>query len=95
LHVKDYSLHDLEAIGCKVRISHLRKVENGSPIPDVTLPKGVAIKHGFTVKPKGGITTVTIQWPTGYRSQGYAICSDQDNFSRKIGREIALGRAQA
>ena len=25
---------------------------------------------------------------------GYAVCSDKDNFSRKIGREISLKRAQ-
>lgn len=47
---------------------------------------------GVVVDPKGGSTEVRIE-KDGIGANGEAVCSTKDNYSRKIGRNIALGRA--
>lgn len=42
--------------------------------------------------PKGGLTTVKIS-RDGTFAVGCAICSPRDNYDRKLGAQIALGRA--
>ena len=42
--------------------------------------------------PRGGTTIARVS-VGGRRGEGVARCSDQDNFSKRIGREIAVGRA--
>lgn len=50
---------------------------------------------GITVSPRGGITRVVIaNEETGtVVAQGEADCSLRDNFNRRVGVAIALGRA--
>lgn len=52
------------------------------------------IRHeGLGFEPRGGLTTVSLSlngFPVAY---GDAWCSPRDNFNKKIGRLIALGRA--
>ncbi len=43
--------------------------------------------------PHGGTTRVEITTPEGKELVGEARCSNQDNYSKKIGVAIALGRA--
>jgi len=38
-------------------------------------------------------STICIISENGWTARGIAICNDKDNFSRKIGRAIAKGRA--
>lgn len=45
------------------------------------------------VSPRGGKTIVTIILSSGREVRGVATCSMRDNFSRSVGRKIALGRA--
>lgn len=45
-----------------------------------------------SVDPKGGSTEVRIE-KDGVGASGEAVCSAKDNYSRKVGRNIALGRA--
>lgn len=79
-----------------VRIQHFRLTENGGAmLPAGTFKKrlcGGAIP-ALRAAPKGGMTIVTIEFNDGMTSEGRAYCSKKDNFSRKRGREIALGRA--
>ena len=42
---------------------------------------------------KGGSTEIIIDSPSGERFQGLAICSKKENYSKKIGVRIALGRS--
>ena len=42
---------------------------------------------------KGGKTVVEVRTPDGKEIKGEAICSSKDNYSKKIGVRIALGRA--
>jgi len=41
---------------------------------------------------KGGSTHVIIDSPNGKRYEGLAICSKRDNYNKKLGVRIALGR---
>ena len=41
---------------------------------------------------KGGFTKVIIDSPSGEHFEGEAKCSDKDNYNKKLGVRIALGR---
>lgn len=41
---------------------------------------------------KGGSTSIIIDSPTGEHFEGHAICSTKDNYDKKMGVRIALGR---
>jgi hypothetical protein len=43
--------------------------------------------------PKGGTTHVIIDSPNGEHFEGIARCSKQDNYNKKLGVRIALGRS--
>lgn len=58
----------------------------------------VRVMHGrmfnpFGVSPKGGSTVVEIMSPEGVTAKGKAECSKEDNYCRKVGVAISLGRA--
>ena len=42
---------------------------------------------------KCGKTVVEVRSPTGVEVVGESLCSAKDQFSRKLGRKVALGRA--
>jgi hypothetical protein len=42
---------------------------------------------------KGGSTEVIIESPSGERFHGLAICSKKENYNKRMGIRIALGRA--
>lgn len=68
-----------------------------------TLPEGAKVKYWHEratdpemhvlIEPRGGKTVAKIILPDGSEITGEARCSDRDNYSKKIGRDIALGRA--
>lgn len=46
------------------------------------------------VSPRGGFTVIEITSPDKQiNTSGKAVCSDEDNYDRKVGNAIALGRA--
>lgn len=45
------------------------------------------------ISPQGGMTFCTITLTDGTEAHGRAECSVRDNYSKRIGRDIALGRA--
>lgn len=47
----------------------------------------------FQISPRGGSTIIEATRPDGVTGIGTAICSKFDNFNRKVGNSIALGRA--
>lgn len=49
-------------------------------------------KNGL-FSPKGGKTVLTIDSPHGERFVGVAKCSNEDNYDKKLGIRIALGRS--
>lgn len=42
---------------------------------------------------KGGSTEITIDSPDGHHFKGMAICSNKENYNKKLGVRIALGRS--
>lgn len=55
-------------------------------------PKKLGVKSD-KILPRGGFTKVTIKTPDGREFCGVAKCSDNDNYNKKIGVAIAIGRA--
>ena len=45
------------------------------------------------IKPKGGKTVLIIDSPCGQHFEGIAKCSNEDNYDKKLGIRIALGRS--
>jgi len=41
---------------------------------------------------KGGSTTLIIDSPSGDHYEGHSMCSTKDNYNKKLGVRIALGR---
>lgn len=76
------TVHELRQDGCKVRVRHYRTSK-------------LINEHHSKVKAneKGGRTTVDVTFPDGTEVSGEALCSDQDNYNKKLGVRIALGRA--
>lgn len=59
----------------------------------------VAVRHhrnrdnNGKLKPKGGSTELIIDSPHGEHFEGISKCCDQDNYDKKLGVRIALGRS--
>jgi hypothetical protein len=46
------------------------------------------------IDPRGGMTIARLRWPNGkVAAVGVALCRFDENYSKKVGRPIALGRA--
>ena len=76
---------ELRAAGIRVWVTHIRRY-------DVT--GRCACEHYSEPFPCGGLTTVDLLDAEGNRlGSGEARCSPKDNYNRKLGFHIALGRA--
>lgn len=86
--------------GLRMHCEHRRVIDNCDEGPYVlTKEIRVAIRAGamgMTVSPRGGETYVAlVDGHDRIVVEGFARCSPKDNYVRKIGRAIALGRALA
>ena len=73
----------LKEAGYRVAVGHLRRFEK--------LPEGEV-----RIIPTGGATRVRISCPDNPETiiaTGIAYCSNRDNYNRKLGLTIAIGRA--
>lgn len=57
----------------------------------------VAVRHhrkynNSVASPKGGMTEIIIDSPHGEHFEGVSRCCDEDNYDKKLGVRIALGR---
>ena len=77
------TIAQLRRSGYKVRVLHSR--------PKMSIQKidGVMTEYN----PKGGNTIIEITTPDGRDALGFAQCSDKDSWNRRLGNQIALGRA--
>lgn len=92
--------------GAKVKFAHGRRVDGdwghfhrkkegwGCWDPERTTD-GHRTHVSADISPRGGMTFCTVILPDGTEVHGTAECSHKDNFSKKIGRDISLGRALA
>lgn len=85
-HLKEnrMTVEQLRKSGYKVRVIHSRR---GKTMPRMD---GSIVQ---TVSERGGQTIVQVRTPDGEELEGVAICSIKDNFNRRMGVRIALGRA--
>jgi hypothetical protein len=78
------TIKNLRQQGWKVRVLHRRHHHLKDPMN---------INSGI-ICAKGGSTEIQLTSPDGkVNVSGYAKCSVKDNFNRKLGNSIALGRA--
>lgn len=89
---------EFDRISQTVRIQHFRMIRSnvaGSKqsgiIPCSTLRAWN--RRSYEILPRGGRTIATITLPDGSTLEGIAECSPTEPFNRKIGRDIATGRA--
>lgn len=100
------TVKELRQNGFKVRVGHYRYTNvqanlfalklkitkfEGRPILD---SKMTPFQKELGISPKGGRTTVEIT-KDGFDGKAEAICCFEDNYNRKLGVKIALGRALA
>lgn len=70
-----------ENMQSKLKYYHMRR--KTSKLESVKNPRGIMAKGGITV---------AIVDDNGKKTVAIALCSDKDNYSKKIGRKITLGR---
>ena len=73
----------LRRSGYKVRVLHTRNYKKVQKIGGVF----------EEISANGGLTRIEITTPSGENVYGEAVCSKEDNWNRKLGNSIALGRA--
>jgi uncharacterized protein (UPF0303 family) len=78
------TVEQLRKSGYKVRVIHTRR---GKTMQNLN---GGLVQ---TVSERGGKTVVQVRTPDGEELEGVAVCSAEDNFNRRLGVKIALGRA--
>lgn len=92
-------IEQLQEQGYTVKVSHRRPtmLEEGLISRDyMTRYKIKGLRElGYPAEfvPRGGATRVTILRGDETVAEGFARCSKRDNYSRRMGLQIALGRA--
>ncbi len=85
------SVQNLRDKGLRVKVTHYRISRMKKPRAFVLVPAYLATNDN--VYPKGGLTTVSIKFPSGKEIYGEARCSHKDPFNRKEGVSLAIERA--
>lgn len=86
------TVQELRNKGFKVRVLHNR-LYNGYHKWQVGDREHVKNYGPLDPDPKGGSTEIVIDSPTGAHYHGTAICSRKENYNKKMGVRIALGRS--
>ena len=87
------TVQQLRNAGYKVRVLHNR-LYNGYHKWQVGAVESARYGYGpIDPDAKGGSTQVVIDSPDGQHYQGLAICSKKENYNKKMGVRIALGRS--
>jgi hypothetical protein len=78
------TIKQLRQKGYKVRVMHHRHL--------IKVQKIMGVAHEISAR--GGSTTIEVSTPDKqHHFIGKAVCSLEDNFNKKVGNSIALGRA--
>lgn len=85
------TVQELRNIGYKVKVLHHRLYDGAHKWSAHSIKTDW---HG-PKKPdaKGGSTHIIIDSPNGEHFEGVAICSKKENYDKKLGVKIALGRS--
>jgi len=86
------TVQQLRNWGYKVRVLHNRLYNGYHKWQVGSIPKS---GHCGPIDPdaKGGSTEIVIDSPSGQHYHGLAICSKKENYNKKMGVRIALGRS--
>jgi hypothetical protein len=78
------TIKDLRRQGYKVRVMHSRRYDTKHKVSGTVLELAA----------RGGSTTIELTTPDKQLTVfGKSVCSIEDNFNRKVGNSIAIGRA--
>ena len=86
------TVQQLRNAGYKVRVLHNR-LYNGYHKWQVGAREHIQKYAPIDPDAKGGSTQIVIDSPTGEHFQGLAICSKKENYNKKLGVRIAIGRS--
>lgn len=76
----------------EVRFQHFRRVRLANGFMAL-LRQHQWKERGLTPEPRGGFTNARVTLEDGTVVEAQAECSLKDNYSKKLGRQVALGRA--
>jgi len=82
------SVKSLREKGFKVRVGHKRYYGD-----NLWFKSEVFYNYPFEAEPRGGVCCLSLTSPDGKTAYAEAKCSKKDNYSKKMGVRIALGRA--
>lgn len=85
-HIK---IREIEDQGYQVEVRHFRRITSSPG----TLPASVMRRLKMKPYPRGGFTEVQILSGDELLGLARSECSGKDNFNKKTGLSIALGRA--
>lgn len=85
------TVQELRNKGFKVKVLHHR-LYNGYHKWQVGNRNHIENYGPLDPDTKGGSTHVVVDCPNGEHYEGIALCSLKDNFNKKLGVKIALGR---
>lgn len=86
------TVQELRNKGFKVRVLHNR-LYNGYHKWQVGGHEYIQRNAPVDPDAKGGSTEIVIDSPSGEHYHGLAICSKKENYNKKMGVRIALGRS--
>jgi hypothetical protein len=86
------TVQQLRNMGYKVKVFHNR-IYNGYHAWQVGGHEYIQQNAPVDPDSKGGSTHIIIDSPTGEHFQGLAMCSKKENYNKKMGVRIALGRS--
>ena len=88
------TVQQLRNMGYKVRVLHNRLYIGYHEWQVGSRPNSSNFGYGpIDPDAKGGSTEIIIDSPTGEHFRGLAICSKKENYNKKMGVRIALGRS--
>lgn len=76
----------------EIKFDHLR-FANDEMLGRVAMPSWILKELEIEFEPRGGVTVARVTDGKGERTVGIALCMDTDNYCKKTGRTISLGRA--
>ena len=93
LNLSSLSVWQLRKAGYKVSVEHSRYTVAEFFTKRPPLRHQSDIPKGF-IAPQGGKTVVRVREPGGIEYEGVALCSKEDNFCKRRGVFMALGRLE-
>jgi hypothetical protein len=86
------TVQELRNKGFKVKVLHNR-LYKGRFKWQTAHPSVIIGSAPLEPDTKGGSTHIIIDSPNGFHFEGVALCSRNDNYDKKLGVRIALGRS--